>query len=502
MDQLHIIWEEVVSALRYELSDLQWSSWILTLKPVSLNLENNTLLLAAPNTLIHRQVKNRFSSMIAQALQVLCDHEITIEIIDPSMPNYYLLMDQHKFEENGQVTINRPLEEEIVEENEDKEKETSGSSSASSIDFVTEQLKKERENREHYRQNNGYHTLNPRYTLSTFVTGPSNDFAVAAAKGVIKNPGKSYNPFFIYGGSGLGKTHLMQAIAHEILESDPTKVVLYITSEKFLNEMIKMIEHGTLEEKEKFRKKYRSIDVLLIDDIQFVAGKKATMEEVFHTFNDLKEANKQIVLTSDKPPRELKNLEDRLVTRFEGGVTADIQTPDFETRVAILNHKLRSEHMTFPSYILELIAENITTNIRELEGALLKIVAFFSYKKVDPMEVLPEQALALAREGLKLEDKKEVVVTIDSVILQITKSYNLSKGDLLSKSRNGEIALARQIAMYLVRSMTNLSFVAIGQAFNRDHSTVMHALTKIEKMMKEDNTFRENIENLKKSLLE
>ena len=287
----------------------------------------------------------------------------------------------------------------------------------------------------------------------------------------------------------------MQAIAHEILQSDPQKKVLYITSENFMNEMIAVIENGTNAEKENFRHKYRSIDVLLIDDIQFIAGKKATMEEVFHTFNDLKEAGKQIVLSADKPPKELKNLEDRLVTRFEGGMTVDIQQPDFETRVAILNHKMKGEAVKLPQYILEFIANNITANIRELEGALLRVLAYYRFKEGSE-NLSKEEAMAIAREALKIEEYTENKLSSDEIIRRVCEYYNLSLHDMTSKSRQGSIVLPRQVAMYLCRELTNESLVAIGRSFARDHTTIMHAVDKIRARMEKEASIKEDVTSL------
>lgn len=267
-----------------------------------------------------------------------------------------------------------------------------------------------------------------------------------------------------------------------------------------MNEMIAVIENGTNAEKNNFRRKYRSIDVLLIDDIQFIAGKKATMEEVFHTFNDLKEANKQIVLSADKPPKELKNLEERLVTRFEGGMTADIQQPDFETRVAILNYKMKGEALTLPSYVIDLIAENITSNIRELEGALLRVLAYFRFKQVNPSETSPEEALNIARDALRLEDKKDREISIEEIIARVTEYYHLQSNDLTSKTRQSKVAFPRQIAMYLGRKLTNLSLVAIGSAFSRDHTTVMHAIDRVDSRTREDASVRNDVQELENQL--
>lgn len=468
MNELNMIWDEVVSILSLDLNDIQLQNWILPLKPIS--LEKDLLIIDAKSAFIRNMVQKHYADLIVKSVSYICDKEIRIELTDPGKPDYYVNVDRKKPTKIEQLVITR-----IEEKNQKKEEEQS---------------------------TNGYRTLNPKYTLDNFVRGKSNEFAFATAKAVISNPGYAYNPLFIYGLSGLGKTHLMQAIAHEILIQDPTKRVLYITSEKFMNEMIAMIENGTNAEKERFRTKYRSIDVLLIDDIQFIAGKKATMEEIFHTFNDLKEANKQIILSSDKPPKELKNLEERLVTRFEGGMTADIQSPDFETRVAIVRHKMKRESFLLTSDIVDYIATNVTSNIRELEGALLRVIAFFKLKGKDPMEESADENMIVAREALRLEETRDVPITIEDILRHITQKYNLESRDLLSKSRQASIVAPRQIAMYLSRKLTNLSLMDIGRSFQRDHTTVIHAVDKIERSVQEDEEFKTQIQSLINDLRE
>lgn len=489
MNDLLMIWDEVVSMMDVQLNSLQVKTWIGPLKPISLS--DGHLILDATSSFIRGMVQKKYLDSLQECMSYLCKQPISVELIDPSQSDYYLILKKTMIEDNGQVSWNsREAGAEHFPEQGSFEEEFFSSTS------MFHQIEERKSKNESLRRQNGYDTLNPKYTMESFVVGPSNEFAVAAAKAVISNPGMSYNPLFIYGGSGLGKTHLMQAIAHQILVHDPHKKVLYITSEKFMNEMIAMIENGTNAEKEKFRQKYRSIDVLLIDDIQFIAGKKATMEEMFHTFNDLKEANKQIVLSSDKPPKELRNLEERLVTRFEGGMTADIQQPDFETRVAIINHKLRSEHLEIPSYVSKFIANHITSNIRELEGALLKVSAFFRYKSIDPMTAPQNQVLEQTRAALKLQEQQETVITMESIMNLITEHYDLEKGALTSKSRQSSVVLPRQIAMYLCRKLTNLSLKNIGHGFERDHTTAIHAIDKIEASIKEDDQFKKEIDEL------
>ena len=338
MNEMTMIWDEVISMLNLKLNKIQLKNWIQPLVP--LYQEEDLFVFDSTSSFIRSMVQKNYQDKIEECLSYICQRPIHMEMIDPSSPRYEKDLNKAKLFQNQQK------EEQRKEGFEDFYPRSS----------ERENERKKKDQLRLYQEKNGYKTLNHKYTLENFVRGPSNDFAYAAASAVINHPGSLYNPLFIYGLSGLGKTHLMQAIAHEILKKDPTKTVFYITSENFMNEMIATIEDGSNKEKENFRRKYRSIDVLLIDDIQFIAGKKATMEEIFHTFNDLKEANKQIILSADKPPKELKNLEERLVTRFEGGMTVDIQQPDFETRVAILNHKMKEESLTLPAHVVDYIA--------------------------------------------------------------------------------------------------------------------------------------------------
>lgn len=493
MDDLMMIWEEVINMLDLELNELQLTYWIKPLVPIFLNEEE--LIMDAKSGFIRNMVEKKYRANIEKYISYICKRPIRLVMTEPSQSNYYVLTKRADVEADGQLRF------EEGKENSQEERETAprDPKGGLSLDRDREQLKKLQEEKQvlqNHRKTNGYMTLNPKYTMDSFVRGKSNDFAYATAKAVVSNPGHVYNPLFIYGLSGLGKTHLMQAIAHEILDHDPEKRVHYITSEKFMNELIAMIENGTNAEKENFRRKYRSIDVLLMDDIQFIAGKKATMEEIFHTFNDLKEANKQIVLSSDKPPKELKNLEERLVTRFEGGMTVDIQQPDFETRVAILNHKMKGESILLPQNVVEYIAKHITANIRELEGALLRVIAFFRYKKVDPDLAGPGDNLDLAQEALKLEEQNDIIISIEDICKRVVEYYNLEANDLQGKSRQSSIAFPRQVAMYLSRKLTNLSLVAIGRFYNRDHTTVMHAIDKVASQTEKETAIKEDVDAL------
>ena len=336
-------------------------------------------------------------------------------------------------------------------------------------------------------------TLNPKYTFNSFVIGNSNRFAHAASLAVAEAPAKAYNPLFIYGGVGLGKTHLMHAIGHYILESNPNAKVVYVSSEKFTNELINAIKDDKNEE---FRSKYRNVDVLLIDDIQFIAGKERTQEEFFHTFNALHDANKQIILSSDRPPKEIPTLEDRLRSRFEWGLIADIQVPDFETRMAILKKKADVENLNVANDVMGYIASKIKSNIRELEGALIRIIAYSSLTN-------REVSVDLATEALKdiISKKQGKHVTIDAIQDIVASYYNLRIEDLKSQRRTRSVAYPRQIAMYLSRKLTDMSLPKIGEEFGgRDHTTVIHAYEKISENLKTDDTLQHTVNNITKKL--
>ena len=335
--------------------------------------------------------------------------------------------------------------------------------------------------------------LNPRYTFDSFVVGGNNEFARAASLAVAENPGEIYNPLFIYGGVGLGKTHLMHSIAHFVLEQNPEAKVLYVTSEKFTNELIEAIQKKTTIA---FREKYRSIDILLIDDIQFIIGKESTQEEFFHTFNTLHESKKQIIISSDRPPKEMTTLEDRLRSRFEHGLMADIQPPDYETRMAILKKKEELDGYTIDEDVLRYIATNIKSNIRELEGALTKIVAFSRLKKRELNVLLAEEAL---QDIISPNDKK--IITPELIVDVVAEQYNISSSDIYSKNKSRSISFPRQVVMYLCRKLTDLSVTDIGKVLGgRDHSTILHGYDKISTGIDEDSTLNNTIDILIKKI--
>ena len=338
--------------------------------------------------------------------------------------------------------------------------------------------------------------LNPRYTFNTFVVGNNNKMAHAASLAVAESPGEAYNPLFIYGGVGLGKTHLMHSIAHFVLQKNPNAKVLYVTSEYFTNELIESIRNGNNSTMSKFREKYRNIDVLLIDDIQFIIGKESTQEEFFHTFNTLHGAKKQIVISSDKPPKDMEILEDRLRCRFEWGLIVDISAPDYETRMAILRKKEELDGYKIDDKVIEYIARNVKSNIRELEGSLNKIMAYANLEK-------SEINLALAEKVLKdiISPNEKRVVTPELIINVVAEHFDLSPSDIVGNKRNSKVVFPRQIVMYLCRDMTGITLKNVGKYLGgRDHTTIMNGVEKIEKEIQTSDATRETIEILKKKL--
>ena len=333
--------------------------------------------------------------------------------------------------------------------------------------------------------------LNPRYTFDAFIVGPSNQFAHAACRAVAEAPSRSYNPLFIYGGVGLGKTHLMHAIGQYVLQHDPALKLTYISSERFMNEMINALRYDRILD---FRERYRSVDVLLVDDIQFVSGKEGTQTEFFHTFNALYDSQKQIVLSSDHPPHEIPALEERLRSRFEWGLIADIQAPDIETRVAILKRKAEAEAVPLPDGVAMYIAGRIKSNIRELEGSLIRLIA---YASLTGREISLELTQEVLKNVLEQDDK---AITIETIQRFVSDYYQLKTGDLKARNNSKSVAMPRQIAMYLCKALTHASLPEIGRSFGgKHHSTVIHSLKKVEEMRKRDEDFNSLITNFLES---
>ncbi len=333
-------------------------------------------------------------------------------------------------------------------------------------------------------------TLNPKYTFDTFVVGKSNNFAHAAALAVVEAPGMAYNPLFLYGGVGLGKTHLMHAIGHAVKEANPAARIVYVTSEMFTNDMIEAVRAGKNVE---FRQRYRNVDLLMIDDIQFIAGKQAVQEEFFNTFNTLHNAGKQIVISSDRPPKEIKALEERLSSRFEWGLVADIQAPDLETRTAILRNRAQNEHVEVGDDIINFIAENFVDNIRKLEGSLNRVIMYARLKRM-PI------TLSFAKEAMKdmLPQKQDIIVTPERIRDTVAEYYSIPVESIMSQRRDKEVVMPRQIAMYFCHTMLSLPYKRIASLFDRnDHTTAISACNKITQMISEDPSFADTIESIR-----
>lgn len=332
-------------------------------------------------------------------------------------------------------------------------------------------------------------TLNEEYTFENFVVGNSNRFAYAACQAVANNPATAYNPLFLYGGSGLGKTHLLYAIIGATREQHPDFNILYVGSEDFTNELVTALGKGTMQD---FRNKYREVDLLLIDDIQFIGGKVQTEEEFFHTFETLYRAKKQIVLASDRPPKEIQQLAGRLKNRFESGLLADVQIPDFELRMAIINKKAEALNLALPTEVVEFLANKLKNNVRQLEGALKKIMAFNLINRTPP-------SIAVAQSAVQdiLNTNEPVVMVIDRIITEVARYYGISADDIKSKKRTSNITMARQVSMYIIREICQLSLPLIGEEFDgRDHSTVHHSIKKVESMMETNRSFRNAINDI------
>lgn len=416
------IWQEAKEIVKTEMSEVSFNTWIKELVP--LDMDEHTLVLQAPSDFNKGILEKRYNTLIRNTINHLSKTEYSIKYVIP----------------------------------EDEYKALSKNVETTTDEFETT-------------------NLNPRYIFEEFVIGSSNRFAHAASLAVAESPAKAYNPLFIYGGVGLGKTHLMHAIGHFIQEQNRNAKVVYVSSETFTNELINSIKE---QKNEEFRNRYRTADVLLVDDIQFIAGKERTQEEFFHTFNALHEANKQIIISSDRPPKEIPTLEDRLRSRFQWGLITDIQAPDFETRIAILRKKAERDNIDIINEVFEFIAKKVKSNIRELEGALNKVIAYSSLTNTGTDSI----TIPLVQEALKdiINARSTHQVTPDSIKDIVAQYYNLKSEDFISKKRTRQISYPRQIAMYLCRELTDLSLPRIGEEFGgRDHTTVMHACDKIIK---------------------
>ena len=433
MENINDIWGNVTKQLRDEMSTVAFDTWIKPIKPVEVAGDSITLCVPGglqKGSLNKSMIMTKYRSLIESSIKNVTGKSLDLDVC---------------FETNSGVQADDPIKQESA--------------------------------------------LNPKYTFDNLIVGNNNNLAQAASLAVAETPAHKYNPLFIYGGSGLGKTHLIQAIGNFYLTNNPGKRVLYTTSEKFTYELVNAIREKTNQD---FRNKHRTVDLLLMDDVQFLATKELAQEEFFHTFNALYEAGKQIVLTSDRLPSETPHLADRLKTRFQMGLLADIQPPDYETRLAILKSKIEDEYFTFDEEIVEYVANNITSNVRDLEGALKRILAYAGIERTNTI------SMELAQKALKeiLSTLPQRNITISVIIDEVEKYYRLPKGSLITKKRSNDIAYPRHIAMYISRVILDESYASIGDAFKRDHSTVMNAVKKIKKMVTEDTELQEIINEL------
>ena len=447
MDKIIEKWDEILNTVKqeYEISDVSFDTWIRPLEIFA--IEGNTLYILVPSEqMALSYISKKYLAPLRVAIVEITEIEYEIKFILP--------------EEARTLKLN--------------------TKPAKATPAVTADES----------------NLNPNYTFDTFVVGNNNRFAHSASLAVAESPGEAYNPLYIYGGPGLGKTHLMHSIGHFILNQNPNAKVIYVTSEEFTNEVIESIRNGNASSMTKFRDKYRKVDVLMIDDIQFIIGKESTQEEFFHTFNDLHGAKKQIIISSDKPPKDMETLEDRIRSRFEWGLIADIGTPDYETRMAILRRKVEADDMKLSDEILNYIATNIKSNIRELEGALNKLLAYSNLEKTDiTMEIAMKEL-----QNIITPDKPREI-TPQLVIEVVTEHFNISLDQMISKNRSNEIARPRQIAMYLCKNMTDIPLDSIGQLLGgRDHSTIIHGIKKIADEYESNENTRNLIETIKKKI--
>ncbi len=430
------LWLKILKHIRAEIDDSQYNTWFASLKAIK--EYDNIIEVAVPDNFFKSWLEDNFGESIRSALEKagLSGHSV-----------YF--------------TVRSDLFSEVKEK----------SSSYFQNKAANHQLR-----------------LNPKYRFETFVIGASNRFAFAAATAVANNPAKAYNPLFIYGGVGLGKTHLMQAIAHYAIEHYPNIRVCYISSEQFTNELIEAIQHRSTRQ---FREKYRNVDILLIDDIHFIAGKESTQEEFFHTFNALYDAHKQIIISSDRHPKEISTLEERLISRFGWGLITDIQPPDLETRVAILKKKLENEQVQVAEDVILFIAENIKTNIRELEGALVRVIAFSIIEK---KPITLEFAQEVLKDMVAAVKKK---ISLDDILNVVAQHFSISVADIKAKKRSKTYLIPRQIAIYLARELTDMSLPELGIAFGgKDHTTILHSYNKIKKQSQENKQLQATIQQL------
>lgn len=449
MDSMKERWDEIKDSIRkeYDLSDISFNTWIAPLKLY--NVENDIVTILIPSDQGHalNYITSKYKSFFQVTISEMFGHTYDISFI---------------------------LEKDVL----NTDDETKAASNPV------------------YNINLENANLNPKYKFDTFVVGSNNKFAHSASLAVAESPGRVYNPLYLYGGAGLGKTHLMHSIGHFILEQNPNAKIIYVTSEQFTNEVIESIRSGNAAAMTKLREKYRTVDVLMVDDVQFIIGKESTQEEFFHTFNALHAAGKQIVLSSDKPPKEMETLEERIRSRFEWGLIADIQPPDYETRMAILRKNTENSDYKIDDEIIQYIATNIKSNIRELEGAFNKIVAFAKLNKVNLTMDLAEEAL---KDVIYPDKPKEI--TPQLIINVVAEHFGVKPEDITSKKRNAEFVQPRQVVMYLCRELCDMSLANVGKLLGKkDHTTVIHGINKINEEMVDNPDFKNRIDTIKKKI--
>lgn len=473
MQNVKDIWKKIVYNVRGKISDPSVYDGLIV-KTRGLVLNDNCLTIEVGSDFIRQKLDEQYKPMFVEELSAILKAQSKIKVLIPAEgesfdDNVDLLDEAHPSKPQA-----KPRHDVRIE-----------NQPAPKIEDDLEKIQRQHELSEAKSNTSG---LYPNYTFDNFVVGNSNKFAHGASIAVANHPGVQYNPLFLHGGVGLGKTHLMQAIGHYILKSHKKARVIYVTGEFFLNEMVNAMQNHT---EAKFREKYRSADVLMVDDIQFISGKVGTQEEFFHTFNQLYQSRKQIVLTSDKPPQEMKGLEERLVSRFQSGMVADIHPPDFELRLAILNKARDTSGKQIPNEMMAYIAQKIEGSIRRLEGAFIKVVAFAELNKREITEILVDEAL------YDISQTAPKKISIETVLKAVTDHYRMGLNDLKSKNRSSGVAFSRHVAMYLCRNLVDASTIKIGSELGgRDHSTVIHGIQRIEEKLEGDPAFRNEIEGL------
>jgi chromosomal replication initiator protein len=458
-DDAQKLWDACAEVLRTQVSDAVWLMSFQTAQPIG--LDGDRLLLGVPSSVARERIESRYLGLVEAALD------------DAGFPGVSIHLEVHRDLHSGDLD---ELEEPLID---------LGVLTELEEDFAEEGVTPRTE---------GDPDVTARYTFEAFITGGSNRFAHAAALSVAETPGKSYNPLFIYGDAGLGKTHLLQAIAHYVAENYPSYTVRYISTETFMNQFVEALRTKT--PLADFKKRYREVDVLLVDDIQFMEGKESLQEEFFHTFNALFQANRQIVLSSDRPPDSIATLEDRLRSRFKSGLITDIQPPELETRIAILRKKAERDPNPVPPEVLEFIATHITDNIRELEGAMIRVCAYASLTGEQLSIELAERVLSDV-----LRDSQPRPITPGLILQKTSEQFGFSIDDITGKSRRRPLVTARQVGMYVFRELTDLSYPAIAREFgNRDHTTVIHAVEKIGALMKERRQIYDQVTELSEAI--